>query len=379
MKIALLGHGIVGSGVSHIIDKGDTDFTKPLEITKILVKNESEKTDDRMVFNIDEALDDDIDIVVECLGGLEFPFECISKALKMKKHVVTSNKKVMATYYDKLVSLALENNVNIIFEASVGGGIPLMSNIRHTKRVEKITAFKGIFNGTTNYILDKMIKENQSFKEALTTAQKLGYAESDPSDDIDGWDVKYKCCLTGNMLWDSSLNLADITTFGIRNVAAEDIDYGKNNNLTLKLIGQGIKNAADLQVFVLPKFISNDEILAHISTNLNCITLTSDNLGAAAYLGQGAGKFPTAHAVVQDLVSILNGEDLKVKINTKFPINNKKYTSKFYVRSKNLEPFKNYIDEKVADEAIITKELDLLTLKDLIEKTNDENIFVAGV
>ena len=298
MKIALLGHGNVGKGVSSIIDKGNTSFTKQLEIKKILVKDESEAIDERMVFNIDDALDDDIDVVVECLGGIEFPFICISKALNMKKHVVTSNKKVMATHYEQLVSLAKKNGVNIIFEASVGGGIPVMSNIRHTKRIDEITDFIGIFNGTTNFILYKMAKENKSFDDVLLEAQKLGYAESDPGDDIDGHDVRYKCCLTGNMVWDSSLNLDDITTFGVRTVSKRDIDFGKSQQSTLKLVGRGIKKEGYVQVFVLPEFVSDNDILAHVPLNINCIVFKSDNLGAASYIGQGAGTFPTAHAVV---------------------------------------------------------------------------------
>ncbi|MGI6510344.1 MAG: homoserine dehydrogenase [Erysipelotrichaceae bacterium] len=379
MKIALLGHGNVGKGVSSIIDKGNTSFTKQLEIKKILVKDESEAIDERMVFNIDDALDDDIDVVVECLGGIEFPFICISKALNMKKHVVTSNKKVMATHYEQLVSLAKKNGVNIIFEASVGGGIPVMSNIRHTKRIDEITDFIGIFNGTTNFILYKMAKENKSFDDVLLEAQKLGYAESDPGDDIDGHDVRYKCCLTGNMVWDSSLNLDDITTFGIRTVSQRDIDFGKSHQSTLKLIGRGIKKDGHVQVFVLPEFVSDNDILAHVPLNLNCIVFKSDNLGAASYIGQGAGTFPTAHAVVQDIVSLLNDEDLKTNINNKVFIDNKEYTSQFYVRTENLKFFSDCIYKKIDSDVIITEPMDLFTLKDLIEKTADKNIFVAGV
>lgn len=379
MKIALLGHGNVGKGVSSIIDKGNTSFTKQLEIKKILVKDESEAIDERMVFNIDDALDDDIDVVVECLGGIEFPFICISKALNMKKHVVTSNKKVMATHYEQLVSLAKKNGVNIIFEASVGGGIPVMSNIRHTKRIDEITDFIGIFNGTTNFILYKMAKENKSFDDVLLEAQKLGYAESDPGDDIDGHDVRYKCCLTGNMVWDSSLNLDDITTFGVRTVSKRDIDFGKSQQSTLKLVGRGIKKEGYVQVFVLPEFVSDNDILAHVPLNINCIVFKSDNLGAASYIGQGAGTFPTAHAVVQDIVSLLNNEDLKTNIDNKVAIDNKEYTSQFYVRTENLNFFKDCIYRKVDSDTIITKPLDLFTLKDLIEKTADKNIFVAGV
>jgi homoserine dehydrogenase len=373
MKIALLGHGNVGRGVCSIIDKGNTDFTKQLKIKKILVRDKSEATDERMVFNIDDALDDDIDVVVECLGGLDFPFLCISKALNMKKHVVTSNKKVMATYYEELVSLAEKNNVNIVFEGSVGGGIPVMSNIRHTKRVDEIYDFIGIFNGTTNYILDKMFKENRCFRDVLAEAQKLGYAESDPGDDIDGCDVKYKCCLTGNMIWDTSLTLDDIITFGIRTINQRDIDFGRKHQSTLKLIGRGLKKNGHVQVFVLPEYITDNDTLAHVPTNLNCIVFKSTNLGAASYIGQGAGTFPTAHAVVQDIVSLLDNENLKISID------NKEYIGRFYVRTENLKYFKDKIYKRLDSDVIITESLNLFELKDLIKKTADENMFVAGV
>ena len=185
MRVGLLGHGNVGSGVSNIIDRHETYYTKQIEVTKILVKDASEAVDERMVFNIDDVINSDVDTVVECMGGLEIPFEYISKAIKAKKNIVTSNKKVMATYYDELVKLANENNVYIVFEASVGGGIPVMENIRHTKRVDCVASFTGIFNGTTNFILDKMFKEGDSFEDVLKVAQELGYAEKNPSDDVD--------------------------------------------------------------------------------------------------------------------------------------------------------------------------------------------------
>ena len=379
MKIALLGHGNVGSGVSNIIDEGNTKLTSQLEVTKILVKDESEATDDRMVFNIDDALVDDIDIVVECLGGLDIPFEYISRALRAKKHVVTSNKKVMATYYDKLVSLAKDNNVHIIFEASVGGGIPVMSNIRHTKRIDKISDFIGIFNGTTNFILDKMFKEGETFESVLKKAQELGYAEKDPSDDVDGHDVKYKCCLTGNMVWDTSLKLDDITTIGVRTVNQRDVYFGKRHQATLKLVGRGIEKDGHVQVFVQPEFINNNDTLAHVHSNLNCVEFNSDNLGVASYIGQGAGKLPTAHAVVQDILSLYEKEDLCLDSSNKVEINNKEFMSNYYIRSKNLAYFSEYTEKEIDLDIIITKPMNILKVKELIEKTNDRNMFVAGV
>ncbi len=379
MRVGLLGHGNVGSGVSNIIDRHETYYTKQIEVTKILVKDASEAVDERMVFNIDDVINSDVDTVVECMGGLEIPFEYISKAIKAKKNIVTSNKKVMATYYDELVKLANENNVYIVFEASVGGGIPVMENIRHTKRVDCVASFTGIFNGTTNFILDKMFKEGDSFEDVLKVAQELGYAEKNPSDDVDGHDVRYKSCLTGNMVWNTSLNLEDINTIGVRNVTQRDIYYGKRTQKTLKLIGRGIRKGNHVEVLVQPEFINNTDTLSHVHTNLNCIEITSNNLGSASYIGQGAGKLPTAHAVVQDIISILKKEDMTLRNDSSITINNEDYMSNYYVRSKNIDLFKDYVLKEIETDVIITKPLNIIKMNELIKESNDEQIFVAGV
>ncbi len=251
MNIGLLGCGIVGSGVKEIID----NISVGIKLSKILVKDEKDKNDERMTTDIDDLLNSNVELIVECIGGIEIPLAYIKKCLTAKKHVVTSNKKVMATHYEELIKLAEENNVIIAFEASVGGGIPWLENIRHIKRVDEILSFKGIFNGTTNYILDKMSNENKNFDEVLKEAQSLGYAEADPTDDIDGFDVKYKCCLTANSIWDTSVKLDEISFFGIRNIQKIDIDYARKNNKTIKLIGGGFKDKNKLNILVIPTFI----------------------------------------------------------------------------------------------------------------------------
>lgn len=310
MNIGLLGCGVVGSGVKEIIDSMNAD----IKITKILVKDINEIDDERRTTDINDLLGSDIDLIVECIGGIDIPLNYISKALNAKKNVVTSNKKVMATNYEYLINLAAKNNVTLAFEASVGGGIPWMENIRHTKRVDKIYAFEGIFNGTTNYILDSMTTQGKDFDVVLKEAQSLGYAESDPTDDIDGHDVKYKCCLSANVIWNTSLNLDDILYFGIRNITKKDIDFALKNNRIPKLIGKGSKNEKNINIFVLPHFIKDNENIAHVSKNLNCTKLNSEFLGESSYIGQGAGKYPTAHAVVQDIVSIYENQNLMPKI-----------------------------------------------------------------
>ena len=178
MKIGLLGHGVVGSGVTAITDSCARKKVRRLEVTRILVKDESELTDPRCTLNVEEILQDpEIELVAECMGGLEPAHTMVSRALEAGKHVVTSNKKMFANYCEELFGLAQENGVTIRYEASVGGGIPWMSNLTRIKRLESVLSFRGILNGTTNYILTRMEETGRDFEECLAEAQKLGYAE----------------------------------------------------------------------------------------------------------------------------------------------------------------------------------------------------------
>ncbi|WP_442486542.1 homoserine dehydrogenase [Fusobacterium necrophorum] len=370
MNIALLGCGVVGSGVKEILDASKQD----VKITKILVKDKNEIKEARMTTDIQEILKSDVDVIVECIGGIDIPFQYISQALQHKKHVVTSNKKVLATHYRELVNMARKNGVILAFEASVGGGIPWLENIRHIKRVDRISAFEGIFNGTTNYILDRMTSQGVDFQAALQEAQALGYAESDPTDDIDGYDVKYKCCLTANVIWNTSLPLEDILFFGIRNVRKKDILYAAQKNAVLKLTGKAVKTDKGIQILVIPTFLSSQENMAQLPKNLNYGKIKSEYLGESCYIGEGAGKYPTAHAVVQDILSILEKRELSSKISEEFPIK-KDYISRFYIRSQRLSSLENFVSDILDEETILTKNVNLLELLPYI----DENTWIAEI
>ena len=192
MKIGLLGHGVVGKGVSRICDASEI-----LQIKRILVKDDWELTDPRCTQNVQEILDDpEIDVVVECMGGIEPARSFLMKALQNGKHIVTSNKKMLANCSKELFAEAKKNNVSIHYEATCGGGIPWMASLERILRIDPIDSFRGIFNGTTNYILSRMDEESLEFEPLLKEAQKLGYAEQNPSDDIDGMDVRYKVALS---------------------------------------------------------------------------------------------------------------------------------------------------------------------------------------
>ena len=380
MKIGLLGHGVVGGGVRQIIDEGATWEVRELEVKKILVKDESELTDPRCTLNFDEILNDpEIEIVAECMGGLEPAHTFAKKALEKGKYVVTSNKKMLATYCEDLFETAVANNVTVHYEASCGGGIPWMASLDRTRRVDDIESFRGIFNGTTNYILERMKKEGKDFDEMLAEAQKLGYAERDPSDDIDGHDVKYKVSLSCVKAFDTLQDINDIITFGIRNIRREDLEYCAENRLTCKLIGTGSYHGDYISACVLPMFLKSDDVFANIPLNFNAIESDSKTLGAAAFVGQGAGSLPTAHAVVQNLVDIWKNQDPEINEKKVTPVDNQIHQGIFYIRTAKQAVFADVIDRRVSELAFITKKISLVQAAALCAAAGDEKIFLAEV
>ena len=380
MKIGLLGHGVVGSGVRKIIDDGATWEVRELAVKRILVKDESELTDPRCTLNFDEILNDpEIEIVAECMGGLEPAHTFAKKALEKGKYVVTSNKKMLATYCEDLFETAVRNGVTVHYEASCGGGIPWMAALDRTRRVDDIDSFRGIFNGTTNYILERMKKEGKDFDEMLAEAQKLGYAERDPSDDIDGYDVKYKVSLSCVKAFDTLQDINDITTFGIRNIRREDLEYCAANSLTCKLIGTGEFHGDYISAFVIQMFLKSDDVFSNIPLNFNAIESDSKTLGAAAFVGQGAGSLPTAHAVVQNLVDIWKNQDPEINDKAVRPVDNQAHTGVYYIRTAKHAAFADIIDRNVSEHAFITKKISLMQAADACAASGDEKLFIAEV
>ena len=317
MKIAILGFGTVGRGVAEILLKNSTESTSKIIIKSILIK------EDRLDFyqnllketvplqtlnpnvyktNIDDIInDDEISLVVECMGGVSPAFEYVVKLLDAGKKIVTSNKMLLAEKYEELIINEKYKN-KIKYESSVGGGIHIFHSINNIKKVDKIKSFQGIINGTTNYILSNMTENNElDFDEVLEEAQKLGYAEADPSSDIDGYDSEYKAILLYNEIFDNKIDKKNIELKGIRDITKDDILRAKKNKKVIKLIAYGDEE----KVYVKPVEIDENNYLAHINSNLNCILINSEHLGVSAYTGQGAGKLSTAHAVVLDIIDFL--------------------------------------------------------------------------
>ncbi|WP_395319164.1 homoserine dehydrogenase [Fructilactobacillus frigidiflavus] len=306
MKIAILGLGTVGSGVDQIIAAGQTGFTQALEVSKIFVRPSKVDLDPRMTANYDDILNDSsIELVVETLGGLEPSHDMIVQALKHGKNVVTANKAVVARHIQEFTQLAKANHVKFYFESAVGGGIPWIINLERTLRIDEIDSIHGIFNGTSNFILDQMTKTGASFESILKEAQDLGYAEADPSADIDGYDIENKLCISVDIAYDTVVEPGDeLLKFGIRNVTAADIAYFKAHGWVVKLLGRSFRKNNRFSFVIEPTLFAPGQIEAGVHDNYNYVGLRGTTIGKLTFNGQGAGMFPTAHALVQDIIDV---------------------------------------------------------------------------
>lgn len=310
MKIAVLGHGTVGSGVAEILTERKTEVSsaaeKEIELGAVLdIKNFSGLSySDKFVTDYSEILDDpEIGIVAEAIGGTEPAFSYIKSALKKGKSVVTSNKELVAEKGAELLSIARAHNVNFLFEASVGGAIPVIRSLYTSLNATGITEIAGILNGTTNYILTKMFREGQDYFSALADAQKLGYAESDPSADVLGFDAQRKIAILSSLVWGSTLHTEDIPTEGITNISAKDVYLAEKCGFSIKLIARA-KRLENGKIFarVSPALVKKDSVLANVNDVFNAVLIKSETAGETVLYGKGAGKLPTASAVVADII-----------------------------------------------------------------------------
>lgn len=310
MKIAVLGHGTVGSGVAEILTERKTEVSsaaeKEIELGAVLdIKNFSGLSySDKFVTDYSEILDDpEIGIVAEAIGGTEPAFSYIKSALKKGKSVVTSNKELVAEKGAELLSIARAHNVNFLFEASVGGAIPVIRSLYTSLNATGITEIAGILNGTTNYILTKMFREGQDYFSALADAQKLGYAESDPSADVLGFDAQRKIAILSSLVWGSTLHTEDIPAEGITNISAKDVSLAEKCGFSIKLIARA-KRLENGKIFakVSPALVKKDSVFANVNDVFNAVLIKSETAGETVLYGKGAGKLPTASAVVADII-----------------------------------------------------------------------------
>ena len=374
MKIAILGYGTVGSGVYDIITNG-----KPQELKKIEVKRVFARSRDKMPLatdDINEIINDgEILVVVECLGGINPAYEFIKKSLENKKHVVTANKAVAAKYLDEFVELAEKNGVKFIFEASVGGGIPWLVNLERTRRVDEVKRVYGIFNGTSNFILDNMYRNNEEFESTLKTAQDLGYAEADPSADVDGGDVVNKIILSNALAFDIHVD-PDFPTYSMRNITKNDIDYLKQYDLAVKYIGETNVVDGKYETSVMLSIFGKESQEAAVPLNNNIITLDGSFIGELKFYGQGAGKLPTGNAIVQDIVDISEGASrVDVVINNNLTYTEELTRRNYLVRSsvKLTGNLIESIEEYKGNFYVKTKEISLKQLSRLVNDVKEQD------
>lgn len=309
-KIAVLGHGVVGSGVAELLEMNHTSISdkagEVIEIKKILDLREFNDLTYAHKFtkNFDEILNDpEISVVVEVMGGLHPAYDYVKASLIAKKSVVTSNKELVAEKGAELLEVAKSNNVNFFFEASVGGGIPIIRPMHMCLAANKITEIAGILNGTTNFILTKMIREHMQFDEALKLAQELGYAERNPAADVEGLDACRKICILAALAFGKHVYPKYVYTEGITQITLDDVAYAESFDSVIKLIGCAkLLEGEKLFVMVSPAMIKCGSQLSSIEDVFNGILVRGDATGDVVFYGKGAGKLPTASAVVADVI-----------------------------------------------------------------------------
>ncbi|MDH9920709.1 homoserine dehydrogenase [Staphylococcus hominis] len=314
LNVALLGLGTVGSGVVKIIEENrqqikDT-LNKDIVIKHILVRDTTKKrpiniSQYHLIEDINEILnDDDIDIVIEVMGGIEPTVDWLRESLKRKKHVITANKDLLAVHLELLENLAEQQGVALKFEASVAGGIPIVNAINNGLNANNISKFMGILNGTSNFILSKMTREQTSFEDALAEAQRLGFAEADPTDDVEGIDAARKVVITSYLSFNQVIKLNDVKVKGISKTTLSDINVADKLGYKIKLIGKSTYHHREVNASVEPTLIHKSHQLAAVENEYNAIYVIGDAVGDTMFYGKGAGSLATGSAVVSDLLNV---------------------------------------------------------------------------
>lgn len=344
-NVAILGFGTVGSGVYEVIKENNALLKQKtgedIAVKKILDIRDfpGSEWESLVVHDIKEIIEDnDIDAVVETMGGTSPAFEFVRDALLSGKHVTTSNKALVAAHGTELLKIAKEKNVNFFFEASVGGGIPIIRTLTESYAGEHFKEITGILNGTTNYILTKMDAEGEDFEKALSTAQELGYAERNPEADVKGHDTCRKIAILASLATGKEVNFEEIYTEGITKIDTTDFEYAKHMKLSIKLFGDSKFEDGMVYAFVAPVMVERDHPLYMVNDVFNGIMVEGNMLGKSMLYGSGAGKLPTASAVVADIVAITKNKDKNIPfgwVNEKQAVADMSETShKYFVRFK---------------------------------------------
>ena len=316
IKIALLGFGTVASGVPFLLKENREKIVQAahseIEVAKVLVKDDAEKerllaagNNFDFVTDVEEILNDpEITILVELMGRIEPAKTFITRALEAGKHVVTANKDLLAVHGAELLEIAQKQNVALYYEAAVAGGIPILRTLVNSLASDKITRILGVVNGTSNFMMTKMVEEGWSYEDALAEAQRLGFAESDPTNDVDGIDATYKMVILSQFAFGMKLKFEDVSHQGIRNITPEDVATAQDLGYVVKLVGSIEETPSGIVAEVAPTFLPKAHPLASVNGVMNAVFVESIGIGESMYYGPGAGQKPTATSVVADIVRI---------------------------------------------------------------------------
>lgn len=321
-KIAVIGYGVVGSGTVELFEKNRDKIEKkvgsPIEIAYILDLKDfpDDPYADKLVKDFGVILNDpEVEVVAEVAGGATFAYSYTRALLEAGKSVVTSNKELVAKRGAELLKIAKENNCNYLFEASVGGAIPIIRPIYKCLAGNTIEEITGILNGTTNFILTKMIREQLSFEEALKQAQENGYAEADPTADVEGEDACRKICILGSLAYGKHIAPEKVHCSGITRITMADVEYADAAGCVIKLIGSVRQTeSGKLAATVCPRLVSKKNLLSHVDDVYNAVAVKGDGVGDAVFYGRGAGKLPTASAVVGDIIDALKHKGTNIGV-----------------------------------------------------------------
>ncbi len=323
VKIGLLGLGTVGTGVVRIVEGHQEDLQgqsgSPIEISKILVKDRAKSRSvavdpNKLTEDPWEIVrDPDIDVIVEVMGGIAHSRDVILEALERGKHVVTANKDLMALHGPEILAKAREKGCDVLYEASVAGGIPIIRTLIEGFSSDRITKIMGIVNGTTNYILTKMSQEGAAYADVLKEAQALGYAESDPTSDVEGLDAARKMTILATLGFRANVALEDVSAKGISSVSQEDIMYAKRLGYEVKLLGIAEREDDSISVSVQPTMVKMSHPIASVNGVFNAVYVHGEAVGETMFYGRGAGEMPTATSVVADLVAV--SKNMKLGVN----------------------------------------------------------------
>ena len=371
MNIGLLGFGVVGRGVYEITAKRED-----MQVTKVVCLEDVTLPDATVTRDINDVLNDaSIDTVVEAMGGLHPAYEFVRAAMEAGKNIVTSNKALVATFYDELGPLALEKGICFRCTAAVGGGIGWLSELERARRAQQLKKVGGIMNGTCNYILDSMTTRGLTYADALSQAQKLGYAEANPTTDVEGIDTWHKVILSANIGFGISIEPESVPVCGISKITAEDVENFKAHDLVCKLISTGKNQDGKISAYVQPTLVPVGEPESAVPANFNLITLEGEYSGRMSFYGQGAGRYPTAYNVVQDCISVLRGKKFYSTYTKKVAAENTD-TMRYYVRGVK-DAWTEANTQEVWGEAIVTKPVSVQAAHDWRKANPDA--FIAAI